>query len=100
MSPCQIKERIQSSLERFSGFCPAFQFLKVVGDRLVCPNINEWDLKVLKHQTGQGPLYVRALEKVNLNNFPKINAANLLSQSRSSSDDDYGNSSPVDQVHY
>ena len=96
MIPCEIKERIQTSLERFSGFCPAFQLLKAVGDKLVCPNIDEWDLKVIKHQTGQGPLYVRTLKKVNLNNFPKINAANLLSQSESSSDDDYSNSSPVD----
>ena len=95
MIPCEIKERIQSSLERFNGFCPAFQFLKAVGDKLVCLNINEWDLKVRKHQTGQGPLYVRTLKKVNLNNFSKTNAANLLSQSESSSDDDYSNSSPV-----
>ena len=47
----------------------------------------EWDVKVIKHQTGQGPLYIRALSKINLNHFPKVNHASCLS-SESSSDED------------
>ena len=87
-TPEQVKEKIGKSFERFCGFCPPFEYIKAVSDKLVSPtNIIEWDVKVIKHQTGLGPLYIRALSKINLNHFPKVNHASCLS-SESSSDED------------
>ena len=46
---------------------PEFEQLKAVGPKLVSvPEIKEWNYKILKHQTDQGPLYVRAFTFVNV----------------------------------
>ena len=46
---------------------PEFELLKAVGPKLaLVPEIWEWNYKILKHQTGQGPLYVRAFTFVNV----------------------------------
>ena len=40
---------------------PDFVFVKAVGEQLVeLSNIREWNYKILKQQTGQGPVYVRS----------------------------------------
>ena len=46
---------------------PEFEFVKAVGPRLVSvPEITEWNYRILKHQTGQGPLYVRSFSYVDV----------------------------------
>lgn len=46
-------------LEKFDGDVPPFKILKAYGTKLVAPNLDgEWNYKVLKHQCGNGPIYV------------------------------------------
>lgn len=46
-------------LEKFDGNVPPFKILKAYGTKLVAPNLDgEWTYKVLKHQCGNGPIYV------------------------------------------
>ena len=37
MTPEQVKEKIGKSFERSCGFCPPFEYIKAVGDKLVSP---------------------------------------------------------------
>ena len=75
MTADEIKDIISKTVPRFNGMTPPFHFLKAVGDTLIKPNIKNWDLKIIKHQTGQGPLYVRATSKIDWNFFPKYDSS-------------------------
>ena len=45
--------------DKFGGNVPVFKILKAYGSQLVTPNLDgEWNFKVLKHQCGNGPVYV------------------------------------------
>ncbi len=45
--------------EKFGGNVPIFKILKAYGSELVTPNLDgEWNFKILKHQCGNGPVYV------------------------------------------
>ena len=51
-----IKEKF---IDKFDGNVPPFKILKAYGTKLVSPNLDgKWTYKVLKHQCGNGPLYV------------------------------------------
>jgi hypothetical protein len=44
-----------------------FEFVRAVGNTIVKPQIQSgqgWTGKVIKHQTGQGPLYIRATRDI------------------------------------
>ena len=55
-----IRETIK---ENFTGATDIdFEYMKAVEDSLVCPLIQDWDYKTMKHVCGQGPIYVRSLQ--------------------------------------
>ena len=63
MEEWEIRKAIEEAIPRFKNMDakPSFEFLKAVGPRLVSvQDITSWNYRILKHQTGQGPLYVRA----------------------------------------
>ena len=41
---------------------PSFEFLKAVNEKLIKQDTKEWNGKVVKHMTGNGPLYVRSMQ--------------------------------------
>ena len=46
-------------LDKLDGNVPSFKIMRPYGSKLVSPNLDgEWTYKVLKHQCGNGPLYV------------------------------------------
>jgi len=54
-------------LTEFHPKLKRFEFLKAVDEQLISPkNINFWDYDTLKHVVGQGPLYIRSLEKISV----------------------------------
>ena len=62
MREIDIRRAISSAIPRFQNtLSPDFVFVKAVGEKLVeLSNIREWNYKILKQQTGQGPVYVRS----------------------------------------
>ena len=63
MSETDIRVQIACKFEQYPFL--DYEFMKAVDETLVCPNnIETWDYAILKHVTGQGPLYIRS--KLNL----------------------------------
>ncbi len=102
MQEHDIREAIYNAIPRFKEMRikPEFELLKAVGPRLISvPEISNWNYKILKHQTGQGPLYVRAYTFLNVGLGRKIQ--DYLRNSNDGSDDENDDDSqfPSSLVH-
>ena len=65
MDAFEIKQEISCRFSQFNQLLfPEFEFLKAIDDCLVQPNVEEWDFKTLKHMFGQGPIYIRSINKI------------------------------------
>ena len=68
---------------------PEFEFMKAVGPKLVSvPEIKGWTYKVMRHQTCQGPLYVRSLSFVSVRMSSNLLSRNTEAENHHDSDDD------------
>ena len=84
MDEIAIRNLIMNSFPTISPLTfPNVDFLKVVGgNRLVNPEISEWDYKTIMHTCGQGPLYIRALEKGKLlEDFERVDSSDSVTNS-------------------
>ena len=62
MTETDIRVEIQTHFPQYD--LHSFTFLKAVDDSLIAPDIENWDYAVLKHVTGQGPIYIRSIRKI------------------------------------
>ena len=64
--------------------------MKAVGPRLVSvPEITEWNYRIMKHQTGLGPLYVRSFSNVDVPMLSGVNSKEAETTNDLEDDDDW-----------
>jgi hypothetical protein len=66
MSENKIRQKLNKLFEKkISGFSePKFHFVRAVGNKIIDPGCQSYDGKVIKYLSKQGPIYIRATQKI------------------------------------